>query len=289
MKHSFTLGQGPFIKVIFEGPGYFPVEQMQAIFAGRLPPVDENRSVTQTIRISHAPDGSPETISYRASLDSGSPVCLKREGELVQWYENAVSSILLRWFKGWDVFHAGAVALDGRGIVIPGRRGAGKSTFTAALSLLGFEYLSDEAALVDHDLGLHPFPKAISLEAGGWRCIRDIAPKQAQDSLVWAPKEGESGKWYVQPPTHKAGSKSQVYPVDFVVLLRRGSGISTAEIPKSEALAGLVDQHMTLWFSSRTRLKHTVEMVRRARCLAIDTFDVNRAVDDLARTVTQGR
>ena len=58
--------------------------------------------------------------------------------------------------------HAGAVAWQGQGILLPGRQNSGKSTLTAALVRAGARYLSDEYAPVD-DLGrVHPFRRPLS-------------------------------------------------------------------------------------------------------------------------------
>jgi hypothetical protein len=45
--------------------------------------------------------------------------------------------------------HAGAVARDGRGILMPASRGCGKSSLTLALLQEGFDYLSDEFGALD--------------------------------------------------------------------------------------------------------------------------------------------
>ncbi len=59
--------------------------------------------------------------------------------------------------------HAGAVARDGRAIVLPGVPAAGKSTLTAALTRAGATYLSDEYAPIDGRGRVHPFPKPLSI------------------------------------------------------------------------------------------------------------------------------
>jgi len=50
--------------------------------------------------------------------------------------------------------HAGAVALDGRGVLLPAPPDSGKTTLTAALTRSGFSYLSDEVAPIDPETAL---------------------------------------------------------------------------------------------------------------------------------------
>jgi hypothetical protein len=59
--------------------------------------------------------------------------------------------------------HAGAVAVNGRGIVIPGKSFSGKTTLVAALVRAGAQYYSDEYAVIRPDGKLVPFPKDLSL------------------------------------------------------------------------------------------------------------------------------
>ena len=61
--------------------------------------------------------------------------------------------------------HAGVVAWQGHGIVIPGRSRAGKSTLVHALLRAGAEYYSDEFALLDPDGRVHPYALPLSLRA----------------------------------------------------------------------------------------------------------------------------
>lgn len=84
----------------------------------------------------------------------------------------AVPSLEAAWMEAWrelelqvaarssdPVFvHAGAVAIDGHGLVLPGRSGVGKTTLVLHLvEALGATYYSDEYALLDRDAYLHPY------------------------------------------------------------------------------------------------------------------------------------
>ena len=64
------------------------------------------------------------------------------------------------------VVHAGAAALDGAAVLVPGRSHAGKSTLTRALLQRGFRYYSDEYALIDPHGLLCPYPRALMLRDG---------------------------------------------------------------------------------------------------------------------------
>jgi len=80
-------------------------------------------------------------------------------------------SVLMHWalgqVRGHLLVHGAALARDGRGLVVAGRTGAGKTSVAAGLAARGWELLSDDvAALSLRDGRLHPFPKALSLRPG---------------------------------------------------------------------------------------------------------------------------
>ena len=65
--------------------------------------------------------------------------------------------------------HAGAVAVGGRAIVLPGSSMAGKSTLVAALLELGATYFSDEFALLDEQGLVWPYPRPMTMRGSGGR------------------------------------------------------------------------------------------------------------------------
>lgn len=65
--------------------------------------------------------------------------------------------------RGFTFVHAGAVAIDGCAVVIPGASHFGKSTLVRALVEAGAGYLSDEFAVLDAGGRVHPYRKPLSL------------------------------------------------------------------------------------------------------------------------------
>ncbi len=59
--------------------------------------------------------------------------------------------------------HAGAVEMNGIGIIVPGRTFSGKSSLVAALLRAGATYMSDEFAPIDRDGNVHPYPRHLSI------------------------------------------------------------------------------------------------------------------------------
>lgn len=65
--------------------------------------------------------------------------------------------------------HAGAVAFEGRGIIIPGLSFAGKTTLVKEFIKAGAVYYSDDCAVVDRKGFLYPYSKTLSVREGSSR------------------------------------------------------------------------------------------------------------------------
>jgi len=95
-------------------------------------------------------------------LSSPSPVGNLRwsalEWEVLRLWQEALEGRFV-------LLHAGAVSLPGRGaVLLPGRTGTGKTTFTLALVSRGWTYFSDDCAALDPDtLDIRPVPGAAHL------------------------------------------------------------------------------------------------------------------------------
>lgn len=73
----------------------------------------------------------------------------------------------LKWFRRFPL-HAGALARHGRGILLPGSSGAGKSTTTVALVRAGFDFLGDDTVFLTAPgevagITVHGFPDQIDV------------------------------------------------------------------------------------------------------------------------------
>lgn len=122
-------------------------------------------------RFSIGGDGDPGTLE------------LARE-DLPTFVMDAVVQGLIKDLKTAIALHAGAVAYDGRAALIAGPTGSGKSSVVAWLIANGFEYLSDEIALLFADtasiLGL---PRALVLKPGSADKLMSLPSYQGAKSI----------------------------------------------------------------------------------------------------------
>lgn len=157
--------------------------------------------------------------------------------------------------------HAAAVSLNGRGYVVVGAPGSGKTSVAAILVREGAGYLSDEVALLDPADGtLHPFALPLAVKPWTARAIEHMPPVRLAAS--------EGGIRYLLPDQRVRDP----VPLEAVVMLREGRADQPAGVlPRAETLIAL-SQHPSS-FRYRDRLEDAftgfVRLVRAARCVQV--------------------
>ena len=151
--------------------------------------------------------------------------------------------------------HAGAVAWQGRAVVLPGRTLAGKSTLVKALIGLGAEYLSDEYAVLDARGRVHPYARPLGIRPAGSLRAQPVMPEHlgarvAQGplpiALVVAARYEAGATWACQPLTRGATALALL---DNAVSIRASSrrvlpavGAALAEARGFAAVRGEADE-----------------------------------------------
>jgi hypothetical protein len=83
------------------------------------------------------------------------------------------------------VVHAAAVAWKGKGLLLPGPTGVGKSTLAAWLTTKGFAYLTDELAYVPHgSLAIQGLPRPLHLRKASRAALESRVPTGAGSSWL---------------------------------------------------------------------------------------------------------
>jgi hypothetical protein len=120
------------------------------------------------------------------------------------------------------MLHAGVVARHERALLLPAEMEAGKTTLVAGLLERGFEYLSDEAAVLDPStFHVEPFPKPLSLDKGSWRLFPDRRPE------LPGPDDYTGEQWHLGPRSFGANAVPNPIPVALVVFPRYVAGAPT--------------------------------------------------------------
>lgn len=94
--------------------------------------------------------------------------------------------------KQYLMFHAGVVAKDGVGLIMPAASGSGKSTLAAGLSYRGWQLHSDEFGLLDLESEeLVPYPRAVSLKNESIPVMKNWVAQSHENHLDYFTEEFE--------------------------------------------------------------------------------------------------
>ncbi len=141
--------------------------------------------------------------------------------------------------------HAAAVGVGGATLLLPGAKGAGKSTLTAALVHAGAAYLSDDVVFLDDLCRAVSLPVRLALKEGSWKVVGELFPALGRESvsaLRSAPVR------YLDPSPEAGTCEALPRPVRAIVFPRflPGSAASLRPVPPGEALLRLVDDRAWL-------------------------------------------
>ena len=107
---------------------------------------------------------------------------------------SVVGEVVQSLISGLDsgvALHAGAVSLGGKGILLPGPTGTGKSSLTAWLAKKGFGYLTDECVVLHHEVpAFSALARPLVLKSGAIASVLGEAGDQrtvlsGSNAIVW--------------------------------------------------------------------------------------------------------
>jgi hypothetical protein len=154
--------------------------ELRSTFRDLLRPADDSDAVTVSVR--RSPGGHRVSAGrYRTPRH--------RDDTAVDQVVSLLLRISLEQEAGRLHLHAGYVAWSGRGVLIAGTDGSGKSTLVAKLVLRGFDYFTEELVGFDRAQNVSSFPKPLSLTAGSFSVLAEVDPARtgvgSASAKVW--------------------------------------------------------------------------------------------------------
>lgn len=141
-------------------------------------------------------------------------------------------------------FHAACVARNGRGVLLCGDSGAGKSSLSYACARRGWTYLSDDASY----LLRHTAADRIVLGHPHRVRLRPDAPRLFSELADLQPSRRGNGKLSLDVRTAHLQTSRQTR-VDRIVILRRGS--KNQLLPADERIARDICEPIFYWWDAR--------------------------------------
>jgi hypothetical protein len=166
-------------------------------------------------------------------------------------------------------------------LLLPAAPGSGKTTLTAALTAAGFQYFSDEVALLEEpDLEVRPVPISLSVKSGALEVLAPLFP-QLRRSANHTREDFETVT-YLNPPTvsFRAGL-NQTHPAGWIVFPQYSARATTElrAIGKAEALARLMGEILVVAKPLDKRaVRSLVRWIQRVECYELPNSSLSQAV-----------
>ena len=224
-------------------------------------------------------------ITHRAAASQ--PYAVYRGGRIIQrapslapiidWVLWQATQEAVERTTEYLALHAGAVARNGKAILLPAPPDSGKTTLSAALTRAGFSYLSDEVALIEPDTALlHPYARALWMEIPSIDLMGpDVRQAIPSDLLALG-----RGQYQITPNELRPGSVGKPTRVRFVVapMYRRGSKTTLEPMSRAEALVAMADQSFNFGRFGVKALPLLERVVKGAECYRLAMGDLEAAV-----------
>jgi coenzyme PQQ synthesis protein D (PqqD) len=135
-------------------------------------------------------------------------------------------------------FHAACLLSAGKGLLVSGRPGAGKTTLAVHLMEAGFEYAADDIVLIAPDGRATGVRFAPTIKSGAWAMIEKFRPDLGK-SAVHSRPDGKRVRYLNVPPTTRNGG----VPVGWIVFVKRASNVAAklAPLGQFETMSRLID------------------------------------------------
>ena len=194
----------------------------------------------------------PGNITFRLLSDDGSGQLRLCRAEALLYEGDAAAKAadlllsqscyqLANHSQGGMLFHAGALALpgQGKGWLLPGGVGAGKTTLTAWLLTRGLDYLTDELAFVpDGAETMQTLARPLNLKRPARAALRDHFDFERHADRMLSSPAGDLISPEALNPTRLAGAPGAAR-VSTIIFPRYQAGSDFVWRPLSKAQAGL--------------------------------------------------
>jgi hypothetical protein len=197
----------------------------------------------------HVPAGSniPPHLTYRLIPgDEPDRLALYRDAVLI--YEGdseaALAELLLgdtcyhlaARSRGGLLFHAGGLAWEGKGLLLPGGIAAGKSTLTAWLAAKGLDYLTDELVFVPQGANaVQAFTRPLNLKSPSRAVLQNLIDFERNAAHILSGPNSDLIPPTLLNPANRFGEP----PLGLVIFPRYLPGSDFVLRPLSKAQAGL--------------------------------------------------
>ena len=177
------------------------------------------------------------------------------------------------------LFHAAVISKVSKAVLFPAHVGSGKTTLAAMLAKRGFQYFSDELAVIDVEtLQVRPFTMPMSIKPGSLTVLAQEYPEL--DTLANHFRPDGKVVRYLQPPTESLPETDSTATVSALVFphYNEGDGNYFMSLSKEETLQRLVQTCSSDRSLRPQDIKAMLAMVEQSECMALYYEDTHEAI-----------
>jgi hypothetical protein len=186
-----------------------------------------------------------------------------------------VGLLAIRRYKYLLAIHASCLGRSGNALLLPGRSGSGKTTITAALMTAGWDYMSDDTALLlPQTLGCVGVPYALTIKESAWPILRRYHP-----SIDRAPIHLRSDERLVRYLCPRSHGSSVPRPVRWVGFPHRSTTSSMRLLDQIEGLYRMLEHCCAIpHLLSSGDIQLLLDWSANTRFFEFATTDIDEAV-----------
>lgn len=212
---------------------------------------------------------------YHIESDVDETFTVRHLSRVMPHVEGAINLCIARTLPRYLLLHAAALTCNGVGVIAPGGPGFGKTTLAAALTSRGWQYGSDEFAMIEPRTGtLVPYPKAFSIKSGACELLRSFGlPIGAAPAF----DRTDKGEIRLLPARAIRGNAiAGASRVGLIVFPTLAPGAAPMAMPMSqaEAVFEMTRRCFNLLRFRSQAIEILAEVVRGAHCYRIRTGDL---------------
>ena len=261
------------IRIVWDDPS---LDDLMSVFYS--PWDGGSGSIRYTILINRERDG------YALAAPLENSLCAD-ENDLLSRLEFNVTSLSQEILNGFLQIHAACVDYRGKGILLVGDHGIGKSTLALTAASFGMEILTDDVCVIDTRAGrVKAFPRPIKASD---HTMMIISPDIQKKCHVRKVNHDTSFVFFYTPPS--ALYRAETRP-EYIFFLKREKGTAAvAEMNEKETMQRLLRQGFNFTQRSSTFVAELLSLMRstsRYELTYSDNFEAMHAIlDTIQKTV----
>lgn len=216
--------------------------------------------------------------SYIMETDGSSQACAGKE-MLAAHLEQTLTQLAQKLLNDRLQVHASCIDLDGKGVLIVGAHGAGKTTLALTAISCGFRALGDDIAVVERDLcGVHGFPRPFKVTLGTMALKPTVIPG---DCPQYAVTPEITYVFFTEPPGRYYSGVTRLHHIIFP--LRREGPTFTRVLGEREAMHRLFAQGFNYELHLTGLVESLLFLLRNAPPLEITYSNHWEAMDTIRK------